>query len=135
MPIRAVIFDGGGVLVRTTDFSRQRWWEQQLGLAEGSFGAVLWNNPVSLAANVGKASEDEVWTAYQRQFALSDDDVAQLQRDFFAGGEWDERLLGYIRSLKSHYKTGLISNAWPHARKAVQQHVNNTVFGCDRVLG
>jgi phosphoglycolate phosphatase-like HAD superfamily hydrolase len=96
MPIRAVIFDGGGVLVRTTDFSRQRWWEQQLGLAEGSFGAVLWNNPVSLAANVGKASEDEVWTAYQRQFALSDDDVAQLQRDFFAGGEWDERLLGYI---------------------------------------
>ncbi len=128
MPIRAVIFDIGGVLLRTEDLSHQRWWEQRLGLRKGSFGEVFWNNPVSRRANIGLATRDEVWAEYARQFALKDDELANLQHDFFAGGVWDDRLIGYAGSLKPRYKTGIISNAWPDARQAVQEHVNRSVF-------
>ena len=41
MSILAVIFDIGGVLVHTVNRSRQRRWEQRLGLAEGTLEPTI----------------------------------------------------------------------------------------------
>jgi len=77
--MRAVIFDIGGVRVHTADRSRQRAWEQRLGLAEGALEPTIWQLPVSLAANVGQASRAAVWAEAARRFSLDAADAAARQ--------------------------------------------------------
>jgi len=128
MLIRAVIFDIGGVLVHTVDRSRQRTWEQRLGLAEGTLEPTIWQMPMSLAANVGQASRATVWAEVTQRFALSPADAVALEEDYFSGGVWNDQLIEYARSLRACCKTGIVSNAWPDARMAVQPWVNGDAF-------
>ncbi len=128
MAIRAVIFDIGGVLFHQADKSRQRCWEECLGLDENMLGRSIWTMPISAQAEIGQASEDDVWTAVAERFQLNSVDAAALRGDFFSGGQWNERLIAYVQELRPRYKTGIISNAWPNARNAVRDHVNEAKF-------
>ncbi len=128
MTLRAVIFDIGGVLVHTRDRSRQRWWEQRLGLAEGTLEPTIWQLPASLAATVGQTSLPAVWAEVAQHFALNPADARALEEDYFSGGAWNERLIEYARSLRPRYTTGIISNAWPEARASIGDHVNDSMF-------
>jgi epoxide hydrolase-like predicted phosphatase len=128
MTIRAVIFDIGGVLVRNVNYTQQRHWEQRLGLPDRALGPTIWSNPVSRLAEIGCASPEEVWADVARRFSLTAEEVASLSKDVFAGSEWDTALIDFARSLRPHYKTGIISNAWPAARQGVRPYVNGDAF-------
>ncbi len=128
MPIRAVIFDIGGVLFHLADKSKQQQWEARLGLETGLLGRTIWTMPISAQAEIGQASEDDVWVAVADRFELTPIDLAALRGDFFSGSVWNDRLIGYARSLRANYTTGVISNAWPDARAAVQPWVNEEAF-------
>jgi putative hydrolase of the HAD superfamily len=128
MPIKAVIFDIGGVLVQQVDRTRVRYWEARLALEEGSLGRSIWLMPISLQAEIGRASEDEVWAAVADRFQLNPIDLAALRGDFFSGSVWNDQLIEYARSLRARYTTGVISNAWPNARAAVKRWINGETF-------
>jgi putative hydrolase of the HAD superfamily len=128
MSIHAVIFDIGGVFVQQSARSAQRRWEERLGLAEGSLGRTIWTMPISAQAEVGQASVDDVWAAVADRFELNPIDLAALRGDFFSGGAWNDQLIDYARSLRTHCKTGVISNAWPDARAAVKPWLNGETF-------
>ena len=126
--MRAVIFDVGGVLFHLTDKSRQQQWETRLGLSEGFLGRTIWTMPISAQAEIGRASEDDVWMAVADRFQLNPIDLAALRSDFFSGGEWNDQLIEYTQFLRARYGTGIISNAWPAARLSIQDHVNDMLF-------
>ena len=42
--IKAIIFDVGGVLIRTQDHSSRRQWEKRLGLAERESEQIVFNS-------------------------------------------------------------------------------------------
>ncbi|WIG60286.1 MAG: hypothetical protein OJF49_003034 [Ktedonobacterales bacterium] len=117
MPIRAVVFDFGGVLVRTTDLTLHRAWETRLGLPAGRLPGEVWANPVSEYATTGRATPDEVWRYLGDRFGLNDDDLLALQRDFFAHEALDADLVAFLRGLRPSYRTAILSNAWPNARE------------------
>ena len=118
MPVRAVIFDFGGVLLRTEDQSGRARWEQRLGLAPGALASTVFDSEVSHHATIGWASTDDVWAAVAQQYGLSDEDVRQLEQDFWSGDVLDSRLVDYIRELHPRYRTAILSNAWSDARQA-----------------
>lgn len=128
MSIRAVIFDVGGVLFHQTDKSRQRSWEERLGLAVDTLGSTIWRMPISAQAEIGLASRAAVWTEAARRFLLNPAEAAALEGDFFSGSEWNVQLIDYARSLRGRYKTGILSNAWPDARAAIHDWVNEAAF-------
>jgi epoxide hydrolase-like predicted phosphatase len=128
MSVRAVIFDIGGVLVQQADRTRQRHWEERLGLEDGLLGRTIWTMPISAQAEIGMASEDDVWAAVAVRFQLNPIDLAALHGDFFSGSAWNVQLIDYARSLRTRYATGIISNAWPEARASVQPWVNGDAF-------
>jgi HAD superfamily hydrolase (TIGR01493 family) len=128
MPIQAVIFDVGGVLFHQTDRTAQYRWEARLGLATDMLGRAIWTMPISAQAEIGQASEDDVWAAVADRFQLNPVDRAALRGDFFSGGMWNDRLLDYAQALRARYKTGIISNAWPNARRSIHDHINATLF-------
>jgi phosphoglycolate phosphatase-like HAD superfamily hydrolase len=56
-PIRAILFDVGGVLVRTFDPSGRQAWEQRLGLPPGGAEAVVLNSEMGHRAQRGEIGE------------------------------------------------------------------------------
>jgi epoxide hydrolase-like predicted phosphatase len=129
MPIRAVIFDFGGVLVRTEDSSGRRKWEKRLGLPEGGLARVVFDSEVAARSMVGQATEAEIWEHVAATFGLNDEQLRELRRDFWSGDRLDAGLVRFLRDLRPRYKTAILSNAWPGTRETFTQ-----IFGLDAVV-
>ncbi len=117
MSIRVVMFDFGGVLVRTRDQSPRMAWEEKLGLNPGDLARLVFDNEAAIQSTVGKASEAQVWENVRLALALTPGDLARLRRDFWAGDFYDRELGSFIAALRPRYRTALLSNAWEGARK------------------
>lgn len=120
-PIRAVIWDLGGVLVRTEDWSPRRRWEARLGLEPGGLSRLVFEGEAGRQAALGQASAEEVWRWVGERLGLTGAEVERLRRDFWSGDRVDESLVDYIRSLRPAYRTALLSNAWPDLRHFVEK--------------
>lgn len=119
MSIQAVIFDVGGVLVRAQGREARRKWEARLGLPEMGLGRVIFGSDVSARALVGQASVPQVWRDVAARFGLDEEQMRQLESDFWSD-EWvDADLAQFVRGLRPRYKTAILSNAWPEARQAL----------------
>jgi epoxide hydrolase-like predicted phosphatase len=128
MPIRAVFFDIGGVLLRTMDPEPRRQWEKRLGLEPGQLARVVFDNPVALRSTMGEATEGEVWQEVGRLLNLPAQQLLELREDFFAGDKWDEDLLAFIRKLRSRIRTGVISNWWLGLQRTTGKWINPATF-------
>ena len=109
-PIRAVIFDIGGVLLRTLDQSGRQRWEARLGLPAGAAEATVLNSEMGHRAQRGEIDDEALWTWVGEHLALGDD-LAAFRRDFWSGDRVDTRLVDLIRRLRPRYQTAVISNA------------------------
>lgn len=128
MPIKAVIFDIGGVLVRTEDLEPRRKWERRFGLPEWGLARIVFENPAAAQSTVGLAGPEAVWAVVAERLRLDPAELAALQADFWRGDVFDMALVGYIRSLRPRYKTGIISNAWVGMRAMHQPYLNGEAF-------
>jgi epoxide hydrolase-like predicted phosphatase len=119
--IRALIWDLGGVILRTEDLSYREKWEKRFELEQWELEKLVFRSEMSKLASVGKASTEDIWTSVQEQLELTDKEIEELREDFFAGDRIDEELMGFIRNLKGSYKVGMITNAWPDIRAWMEQ--------------
>ncbi len=122
MSIRAVVFDFGGVLVRTADPSGRREWEGRLGLPVGELDRLVFASELNDRSMVGQATQMDIWRHIASRFALDDEKLLQLRRDFWAGDRLDEDLVQFLRCLRPKHKTAILSNAWPGARRMFIEH-------------
>jgi epoxide hydrolase-like predicted phosphatase len=108
--IQAIIFDVGGVLLRTEDRAPRQQWEAKLGLPPGGAEALVFNSPMGQQAQRGDITEPELWQWLGSHLDLSVVETAAFRTGFWAGDELDMGLVSYIRQLKSRYQTAVISN-------------------------
>ncbi|CUS02233.2 conserved protein of unknown function [Candidatus Promineifilum breve] len=109
-PIQAIIFDVGGVLVRTHDQSGRRVWEERLGLAPGQLEAIVLNSEMGHRAQRGEISDDELWAWVSQRFSLGDE-LDAFRPDFWRGDAVDQGLVALVGRLNRRYQTAIISNA------------------------
>lgn len=119
--IRALIFDIGGVLLRTEDRSRRAALEARLGLAPGAADTLVFNSPVGQKAQQGAITTAELWAWVQAQLQLDEEGLQLFQREFWGGDRIDQRLLALIRALHPRYQTAIISNATDSLTATVAQ--------------
>ncbi|HEY3290911.1 MAG TPA: HAD family phosphatase [Anaerolineae bacterium] len=124
MTIEAVVFDIGGVLVRTTDWSGRQRWEKQLGLPERGLSDLVFSSHQALLASTGRGDDKAIWRHVADTLHLSSEQLIELQRDFWSGDTADTDLIAFVRSLRPRLKTGILSNAWPE-----MQQLNELRFG------
>jgi epoxide hydrolase-like predicted phosphatase len=117
MPIRAVIFDFGGVLSRTEDLSKHQQWEQPLGLSKGELPRIVFNSETAILASLGQATVADIWQGIADRFGLSAEEVRALERDFWFHELLDKELVAFLASLRPRYRTAILSNAFPDARE------------------
>lgn len=121
MSIRAVIFDFGGVLVRTEDRSPREQLAERLGMTYDELSNLIFESDSSRQAAAGEISTEEHWEAIREKMDLSPDEFPEASREFWGGDALDHELVNYLRSLRPDYKTGLISNAWDDLRDVLRE--------------
>ncbi len=114
--ITAVLFDFGGVLLRTEDQSGRQRWETRLGLEPHGLSRLVFNSDAARRATAGDATVADVWDHVARTLNLEPAVLAELQKDFWSGDKLDAELVALITSLRPRYQTAILSNAWPDGR-------------------
>ena len=137
MVLRAVIFDFGGVLVRTRDQRLRTAWETRLGLTQGQTSEIVFGGEMGRTAQLGKISYASYWKWIQAQLALDDASLERFRTDFFAEDFLDHDLMAHIDRLRSRYIVGLLSNATMDGRRlftekyAIIEHFDSVTISAE----
>ena len=134
--IKAVIWDCGGVIIRTEDDRGRREWERRLGLADHELDRIVMSSASWIEAQCGDITEDEYWSDIQNQLGLDEQSLRSLRDDFYGGDRPNAVVIEVIRRLRSHYKQAILSNAPPslHAELRDRFHIAG-LFPCHRCVG
>ncbi len=119
MTISAVIWDLGGVLLRTEDMTSRQALADRMGIAREKLEDMVFDNESGDRAQLGEISVDEHWENIRQQLGLDTAGINEFRRQFWDGDRLDVALVDYIRRLRGNYKTGLLSNAFSDLRQIV----------------
>ena len=114
---KAVIFDMGGVLIKTVDRTARSALARQLGMTYEAMEALVYNSETARQAMVGKVSENDHFNYVLNKLGVPNFGIRSFQEAFWGGDDLDSELESFIGSLKNQYKLGLLSNAMDSTRK------------------
>lgn len=121
MTIKAIIFDLGGVLLRTTDHTHRENLGTRLGMSRHELEEFIFGRESGDRAQRGEISVKQHWDNLNRELDCPQDEFQAVLDEFFAGDELDIELLDYVRLLHRSYKTGLLSNAFDDLRQVIAE--------------
>lgn len=119
MTIKAIIWDLGGVIVRTEDATSREELALELGVNRYDLETSVFGGEAGHQAQRGEISSEALWHYNREKFGLSEDGLKDFRRRFFGGDVVDYALVDYIRSLKGKFLTALLSNAFADLRNLV----------------
>ena len=116
MSIKAVIFDVGGVLMRTENREPRATLGLRFGKTYEEMDKIIFGKS-GYHASLGEVTAHEHWQSVMRVLDLPDSEIDDIYTQFFGGDEVDYALIDYIRSLRPRYTTAILSNAWDDLRQ------------------
>jgi HAD superfamily hydrolase (TIGR01509 family) len=120
--INAIIFDYGGVLMRTVDPRPRRELERDLGLEPFGADRLVFGHPLWDRVQVGEATSDDFWAAIAARLARGAVGLEEFRRRFWSGDRLDERLVSLLHDLRERgYRMGLLSNNPASLRQRVER--------------
>jgi putative hydrolase of the HAD superfamily len=111
---RAVIFDFGGVLMKTQTRAPRYAWDDRLGLAHGTVERVVHGSEEWRLAQVGQLAVADYWSAVAAALNLDAVQTQQLAVDYFSADVLDRTLIDVIEDLReTGHRVALLSNDSP----------------------
>jgi HAD superfamily hydrolase (TIGR01509 family) len=120
MPIKAILFDMGGVLLQMEDETPRQALAAELNIPLNKIYWAIFDSPSAKRAGVGLLTIQEHWQRVTGYLGLAPGDMADFQRRFWSADQVDRQLVGFARLLRRHYKVGLLSNAWDNLRTVIE---------------
>jgi glucose-1-phosphatase len=114
--IKAVIFDMGGVLLRTVNPEPREAIARRFGTTRVELEKYVFRGPTSMQSEVGEVSDIVHWKTVLQHFGHPDENPLEVYAEYFSGDLIDQELMDYAESLKPVHKIGLLSNAWVDSR-------------------
>ena len=128
MSIKAVIFDLGGVLLRTEYKAPRQSLADRLHMDYDDLVKIVFDSPTAQQATVGEVTSEQHWASVMKRLKRPASETRAIRDEFFAGDIIDRQLLNFLRSLRGKYKTGLISNAWDDLRAYIVKEKFDDTF-------
>jgi len=132
--IKAVIFDMGGVILRTMDRTTRTALAGRFGLSCDDLEMFVFGNDTAAQATVGTIPEEAHWQAVGAHFGLDEKQMVQFQMEFWQGDAIDKELRNFIDSLRPKHHTALLSNAFGNARAMLTRSFPGTLEVFDTVI-
>lgn len=109
--IDAIVFDVGGVLLRTTDPEPRAQINAEFDLGEAGIENLVFSSTQGQAAQLGHITERQLWESIGQQLDL-DGDISDLHSKFWAGDSIDTEITQWLKLVreKTEIKTAIISN-------------------------
>jgi glucose-1-phosphatase len=117
--IKAIIWDMGGVILRTEDQSPREDLARSLGVSREELEWFVFASPSAVEATLGKISVVDHFQEVARNYALDQAELEDFVNKFWLGDRVDETLLEQIRGLRRYFKIGMLSNAWNNIRQVL----------------
>jgi putative hydrolase of the HAD superfamily len=109
--IKAIIFDFGGVLVRTEDHTARHAWDARLGLPTGSVERAIQYSDLWIQAQLGRVSYQTYWNGVAEMLRMRPAEIPPLRDAYFSGDRLNYRIVSLIRELRERgLKISLLSN-------------------------
>jgi glucose-1-phosphatase len=118
--IRAVVWDMGGVLLRTEDYASRTELALQYGLTCRQLEDFVFSSESTALASIGQISAEEHWKNVAHKLNISDQELDSFINAFWAGDRLDQNLVQFIQRLRPQFAVGLLSNAWSNTRQMVE---------------
>lgn len=119
MPIKAVIWDIGGVIMRTEDQAPRAELAAELGVTREYLNELVFEGEQGMRAQIGEINRMELWDYVRSELKLAPVEYPDLHDRFFGGDVLDTDLVDFIRALKARFKIGIISNAWSQIEESL----------------
>lgn len=119
MTIKAIIWDLGGVIVRTEDATSREELALELGVDRYDLETSVFGGEAGHQAQRGEISSEALWEYNREKFGLNKSEMRDFRKRFFGGDVVDYELVDTIRSLKKDFTTALLSNAFADLRNLV----------------
>lgn len=136
--LKAIIFDVGGVLIRTRSRAGREVWAAQLGLDSWEFENFVFSGESGRQAQLGQKSFEEHWQWLGRHFCLDEINLARMRQDFFAGDVLNKPLVEHVKRMsRAGYVTALLSNFADDSRTLWTekfpfiQYFNEVIISCE----
>jgi epoxide hydrolase-like predicted phosphatase len=121
MPIRAIVFDIGGVLEYTEAMTFDERWEKELGLEAGA----MLNRMIDTwgGGSIGIVSLEEIHEKMGEVLGMSEAQVNDYMEEMWASylGTLNQELYDYFKSLRPRFQTALLSNSFVGAREREEE--------------
>ena len=114
---KAIIFDMGGVLLRSVDSAPRDAIARRFGTTREELEKFVFRSPTSVQSEIGEVSDIFHWKTVLRHFGHGEEDPRKIYTEYFSGDAIDQELMKFAESLKPDLKIGLLSNAWVDSRK------------------
>ena len=119
MTIQAILFDLGGVLLRTADFNPRERLAARLGMSRFELEQLIFGRESGDMAQRGEITVHQHYENLCQQLGYSMEQLQAMLEEFFTTDFLDQDLVEYVRQLHRTYKTGLLSNATDDLRKLI----------------
>ena len=117
--IKAVIWDMGGVILRTEDWTPRTQLASFYNLTLDGIHELVFKSDSANRATLGEIDEETHWKNLGEQLGINGAELIEFEKRFWQGDRLDQKLVNYIRSLQSDYTTALLSNAWSGTRNVL----------------
>ena len=110
--ISAIIFDLGGVLLRTEDPTPRVALAERVGVTRAELEKMVFDHPAAQLAERGAISTEAAWLAVAQSMNLPVEEIPAFRKQFFGGDRVDFSLIAFIQELRPRCTTALLSNTW-----------------------
>ncbi len=114
--IKTVIFDLGGVLVRTDNPEPRRRLAEKFDMTYDDLSALVYGCESAELATRGAITAEVHKETVLKELGLPAGTFTSFGDEFWAGDSLDNQLVEFIQGLQGEYTTALLSNAWDDLR-------------------
>jgi len=125
--IKAIIFDMGGVILRTRDELPRKELAEMLGITLEQLKKELFFSDSAIKSEEGYLHKYDHWKNILRNHGITNyANLKEFDEKFWSGDCPDQKLISYIGKLKGEFALGMISNAFMGAREWIESHYHFT---------
>jgi putative hydrolase of the HAD superfamily len=121
MPIKAIVWDMGGVILNMMDESPRLALAEEFNLPLEKIYSAVFDSQSAMQASIGRITLLQHWQNVGKLLDIEPSALVSFLKRFWSADGIDTDLVAFIRTLKPQFRIGLLSNAWDNLRSLIQQ--------------